>query len=69
MEKPKLEFPEAVGKLVAELAVYDDALHGREVLGVCRTYRIGGTRCVCGSGAFGLCAAGFRTNRLHAVIR
>jgi hypothetical protein len=32
MEKPKLEFPEAVGKLVAELAVYDDALHGREVL-------------------------------------
>ena len=32
MEKPKLEFPEAVGKTIAELAVYDDALHGREVL-------------------------------------
>jgi hypothetical protein len=32
MEKPKLEFPEAVGKLVAALAVYDDALHGWEVL-------------------------------------
>ena len=32
MEKPKLEFPEAVGKTIAELAVYDDVLHGREVL-------------------------------------
>jgi hypothetical protein len=32
MEKPKLEFPEVVGKTIAELAVYDDALTGREVL-------------------------------------
>ena len=32
MEKPKLEFPEVVGKSVAELSVYDDVMYGREVL-------------------------------------
>ena len=32
MEKPKLEFPEVAGKTIAELAVYDDPLYGREVL-------------------------------------
>jgi hypothetical protein len=32
MEKPKLEFREAIGKSVAELSVYDDPLYGREVL-------------------------------------
>jgi hypothetical protein len=32
MEKPKLEFPEVIGKSVAELSVYDDALCGRKVL-------------------------------------
>lgn len=32
MENPKLEFPEVIGKSVAELSVYDDALYGREVL-------------------------------------
>jgi hypothetical protein len=32
MEKPTLEFPEVIGKTIAELAVYDDAATGREVL-------------------------------------
>ena len=32
MENPKLEFPEVVGKSVAELSVYDDVTYGREVL-------------------------------------
>ena len=32
MENPKLEFPEVIGKSVAELSVYDDSLYGREVL-------------------------------------
>jgi hypothetical protein len=32
MENPKLEFPEVVGKSVAELSVYHDPLGGREVL-------------------------------------
>jgi hypothetical protein len=32
MPEPKLQFPEVVGKLVAELAVYEDADFGKEVL-------------------------------------
>ena len=32
MENPKVEFPEVVGKSVAELSIYDDPLGGREVL-------------------------------------
>jgi hypothetical protein len=32
MENRKVEFPEVVGKSVAELSVYDDPLGGREVL-------------------------------------
>ena len=32
MENPKMEFPEIVGKSVAELSVYDDPDVGREFL-------------------------------------
>ena len=32
MSDPKLEFPEVVGKFVAELSVYEDAEFGKEVL-------------------------------------
>lgn len=32
MEHAKMEFPEVVGKSVAELTVYDDPAYGREVL-------------------------------------
>ncbi len=32
MSDPKLEFPEVVGKFVAELSVYEDAESGKEVL-------------------------------------
>ena len=32
MSDPKLEFPEVVGKLVAELSVIDDPEFGKEVL-------------------------------------
>lgn len=32
MENPKIEFPEVVGKSVAELNLYDDPDYGRELL-------------------------------------
>lgn len=32
MEHAKIEFPEVVGKSVAELTIYDDPAYGREVL-------------------------------------
>ena len=32
MSDPKLEFPEVVGKFVAELSVYEDTEFGKEVL-------------------------------------
>lgn len=32
MEHAKIEFPEVVGKSLAELTVYDDPAYGREVL-------------------------------------
>jgi hypothetical protein len=32
MQSPKMEFPEVVGKAVAEFSVYDDPTSGREVL-------------------------------------
>ena len=32
MSNPRLEFPEVVGKFVAELSVYEDAESGKEVL-------------------------------------
>jgi hypothetical protein len=32
MEHPTIEFPEVNGKTVAELAVHDDDLYGRELL-------------------------------------
>ena len=32
MEESRMDFPEVVGKTVAELSVYDDPAYGREVL-------------------------------------
>jgi hypothetical protein len=32
MSDPKLEFPEVVGKFVAELSIYEDGESGKEVL-------------------------------------
>jgi hypothetical protein len=32
MESQKIEFPEVVGKSLAELSVYEDSLSGREVI-------------------------------------